>query len=511
MKVTWDQIKRAIVKFETRPEALTFFLREVFSDRQNILLFAKYFFPHYTQVESPPFHQELNDLLDAPGNGGIAAPRGHAKTTQASIVYAAWLCVYKKEHFILVGSETYSLATSNVNALKAELGENKRLEIVYGTQTSRYWKDGEFITSGDVMVKAISYEGKIRGIKHKQWRPSLILLDDLENDENVRSAEQRLYMRDWITKAALPALAKGGRMKIIGTILHSDSLLENIIMGNDEFASWKQNSKKFKALNDGPDGEYSLWPALYSVEELKRMRDDPSYEHYKGSLAFSQEMQNEPMADEDRIYKLPWIDDHAYTLQAKLQEWENAHPEEASKGETWITNELRIYGGIDPAISEKTRADFWVFFTIGVDKKGEIWMLDVVRIKTGDVEKQAQIVIDGYKLWKHDKIKGESVAFQAGLTNLIRKLGALQGVYPPIFPVVPDKDKTRRGVMHSANFSGGLVHLRKDHPLYNVVREEFLQFPRGTHDDIVDGYMFAAEDFIKRTVGRVFKKKPRGF
>lgn len=518
MKVSWEIVKRAARNLQSSPDDLGAFLYEAFSYRENILLFARYFFPHYTQVESPQFHQELNDLLDAPGNGGIAAPRGHAKTTQASIVYSAWLCVYKKEHFIMIGSETYTLAVMNVNSLKFELEQNDALIEVYGVQQTENWKDGEFVTTDDVMVMAISYQGKIRGIKHKQYRPSFILLDDMENDKNVRSADQRQFMREWISKAVLPALAKGGRVKVIGTILHSDSLLSNIIAGNDEFVSWRNNSKMFRALNKNEDGtEYSLWPALYSVEELKRMRDDPTYEYYKGSLAFSQEMQNEPLSDLDRIFKTEWIDGTVeqplrYSLQEEVAKWEHENPEEAKQGDSWIsTNMVRIFTGVDPAISEKARADYWVLFVIGVDKRGHIWMLDVVRTKTGDVEAQAQMVIDSYIKWKDDRIKVESNAYQAGLFNIIKKMGAEQNVYPTIWPVVQDKDKVRRAAIHSASFSGGLVHFRTDHPLSNIVREEFLQFPRGTHDDIVDAYMNAAEEQVKRSRARVFTKKPQGF
>lgn len=516
MKITWDQLKQVESNMVGRPREFAAFLRMAFSFRENVLLMARYIFPHYTAIESPQFHHDLIELLDARGNSGIAAPRGHAKTTIASIVYLAWLVLYRREPFIMVGSETFGLAVMNVNALKMELAENEKIRAIYGRQESDFWQDGQFITSGDVMVMAISYGGRVRGVKHRQHRPTFILLDDMENDKNVRSADQRQFMREWIVKAVLPALAKEGRVKIIGTILHSDSLLANIITGVDEFKSWLQGSRLFKALSIEGDQERALWPALYTLDELKRMRDDPTYEHYKGSLAFSQEMQNEPLSDVDRIFKATWIDGSVenplrYSLAERMAHWRADNPE-APESQTWITqNIVEIQAGVDPAISMKTQADYWAMVTVGFDRKGEQWILDVIRTKEGDVERQAQIVIDNYLKWRHDKIKVESVAYQAGLFNLIKKIGAEQRVYPTIYPVIQDKDKVRRAIIHSANFSGGLVHLRTDHELSNVFREELLQFPRGVHDDMIDAYMNAAEDQIKKTRGRVFSKKPQGF
>ncbi len=46
-------------------------------------------------------------------------------------------------------------------------------------------------TSTNIKVEAIGSGKKIRGRKHRNWRPDLLVLDDIENDENVRTPEQR--------------------------------------------------------------------------------------------------------------------------------------------------------------------------------------------------------------------------------------------------------------------------------------------------------------------------------
>ena len=455
------------------------------------------------------------ELLELPGHKGLAAPRKHSKSTSVGLIWLAWRIVNQRNHYIQYFSDTYLQSVAYVNMLKGEFEENATLRWLYGNLVGDDWRDGEFVTNTDIKVEAKAYGIKIRGSRHKQYRPDLQVYDDMENDENVASDDQRRKRRYWLTKAALPAMAKGGQAVFIGTILHSDSLLNNIVHNLDEFAAWK--TKVFQALTDNPDGtQTALWPAMYSVEELKRMRDDPTCDDYMGALAFAQEMQNQPLSDEDRIIKTEWIDGPPdkplrYTLAQKEAEWRAQNPE-APEEHNWVNQTMtEIVGAVDPAISEKTTADYWAMVTVGFDRQGEQWILDYVRVRSNDPLAQANLIVDQYVKWRQDKIKLESVAYQAGLAQLVKKVAAERKVYVPVWEVTPDRDKVRRAIIHSANFSGHLVHLRTDHELANAFREELLQFPLGAHDDMFDAYMHAAEERIKRTQGRIFKEKPKGF
>lgn len=485
-------------------------LKEIFSLKENLPLFCRFLFPKYFPAETPDFHVRIIDHIERPGNKAVAAPRRHAKTTLVDFGWLAWRILYGRNHYVQLFSDTYAQSVENVNNLRNELAENELLIWIYGPQKTEEWRDGEFVTAGGCKVEAKAYGIRVRGSRFRQYRPDLQVYDDMENDENVASAEQRMKRRNWLTKAAMPAMAKGGEVVYIGTVLHSDSLLQNILDGVDEFASWK--TLLFKALSEDADGNLvSLWPAVYSVGEYLRMRDDPTYEGYMGSLAFAQEMQNQPISDADRVIKEGWIDPYRYSLAAKDAEWRSENPE-AAPDASWASSELQnVIMAIDPAISEKTSADYWALQVWGFDKKGEQWQLDMHRMREKDPKKQVQVIIDYYLKWKPHKIKIEAVAYQAGLATLVQKEAAERGTYLPIFTVVPDKDKRRRAIIHSANFSGGLVHLMTDHPLAEVFRSEILSFPLGSHDDMLDAYMNCAEEFVMRRTGRVFSQKPAGF
>ncbi|MFQ8732059.1 MAG: hypothetical protein ACLSAC_17475 [Enterocloster bolteae] len=51
------------------------------------------------------------------------------------------------------------------------------------------------------------------------------MLDDIENDENVRTAEQRSKLSNWFNKAVSKAGDSYTDIVYIGTLLHYDSLL----------------------------------------------------------------------------------------------------------------------------------------------------------------------------------------------------------------------------------------------------------------------------------------------
>ena len=115
-----------------------------------------------------------------------------------------------------------------LNDLKTELEENAALREDFGELKGRVWKASVILLSNGVKIEALGAGKKIRGRRHKQWRPDLILCDDLENDENVNTPEQRKKLRDWFYKAVSKAGDTYTDIVYIGTLLHYDALLANV-------------------------------------------------------------------------------------------------------------------------------------------------------------------------------------------------------------------------------------------------------------------------------------------
>lgn len=473
-------------------------------------------FPDYVPTELGQFHGELLDLyLIEEGNAAAAAPRGFSKSTVTDLIFLSWALLFGYKRFVILVSDTHDQAVMLLEALKSELETNEIIRWLFGNvDAGSEWsseglvvrgidEDGNYIES-KVMAKGAGK--KIRGSRFKNFRPDLVLIDDLENDEAVESADRRIKLQNWLKKGVIPALAKDvGQIIMIGTVLHRDSLLNNILEGAEGFESW--TTLHFAAIKE--DGT-SLWPERFDVTYLEGMRDDPKHPFYLGPVAFAQEMQNKPIAEGDRIIQPEWLMKR-YSLTESVTEYmrQQGSDNRSAATQAWLKLKFRrIVGAVDPAISEKTTADFWAMVTIGIERNtGHIFILDIVRMREGDPLKQVKMVFDQYRQWGHDTIKVESVAYQKGLHALIQRQGAAIGLYPPVMPYRPDTDKTRRATFHSANFAGGLVWIRQDHPLLSPFVEEILAFPQGSHDDMFDAYMIAAEETVTRVRARTFSKK----
>lgn len=454
----------------------------------------------------------------------LAAPRGFAKSTITNNITLPWFGLNGKRDFALLIGDTATQAYMHLASLKSELETNAAVHAIYGDPVGKVWKEDQIIINGvneagertEMMVIAIGAGMKVRGMRFRQFRPQLAVIDDLENDELVASVDRRQKLMNWFLKALMPALSYDGRIIYIGTILHHDSLLSNVLAQKGAFAGWRV--KKYKAFDE--NGE-SNFPELYSTLDLNRMRDDPTFEKYLGPLSFSQEMMNEPVAEEDQIFRPEWLD-NTFSLSAELAQYRVEHPQLMAGDITmdqilaaWMREKFeQVVAAVDPAISEKTSADYWAMATVGIERgTGKHYILDIIRMREGDPLKQVEAVVDCYMQWSQDKIKIESVAYQRGLYSLIQTVAAQKKVYPPVEPFLPDRDKRRRGIIHSAKFAGGLVCINTDMQHYNAFREETLQFTgKGdAHDDMIDSYMAATEHTVLRRKVRAFANKPAGF
>jgi hypothetical protein len=109
-------------------------------------------------------------------------------------------------------------------------------------------------------------------LKHRQYRPSLIVADDVEDLDWVRTQENRDKSARWMRGNVLPSIEeRDGRMVIIGNWLHTDGLMARL-----------KNTGLFTVLEfsllregDGTEAERCTWKAKYPTQEaIDRKRDE---------------------------------------------------------------------------------------------------------------------------------------------------------------------------------------------------------------------------------------------
>ena len=148
---------------------------------------------HYFSLEPAKFHQELVGLLDKQGaTTAIAAPREHAKSTIVTLGYPLHQICFGLRNFIIIVSDSEYQASDFVRFIKLELEENQRIQQDFGDLRGHFgqWTESGFVTCNGVKVLARGKGQKIRGLRHRQHRPDLVVMDDIENDQSVRSPRQ---------------------------------------------------------------------------------------------------------------------------------------------------------------------------------------------------------------------------------------------------------------------------------------------------------------------------------
>lgn len=333
-------------------------------------------------VASPQCHEEWWELFcDKHPLVAIAAPRGHAKTTALSHTYTLASVLFRERDYVLIVSDTIGQATQFLGDIKRELMENQQIKDLFKIKGFVKETEDDFICVCDdghmFRISAKGSEQKVRGLKWNNKRPDLIICDDLENDEIVMNKDRRLKFKRWFYGALLPCRSHTGIVRYVGTILHNDSLLESLMPKRiekytqvDDLRTWSTRpnrawkSVKYRAHN--PDFSKILWPQRYDKYFFINKRN----EYIEQGLpdVYSQEYLNVPLDESMAYFKradFKSLTEEDYNL-LKQPDWRKR---------------FNFYIGTDLAVSTQEVSDWSVFVIGGMDEKGYLLILDVVRAR----------------------------------------------------------------------------------------------------------------------------------
>lgn len=218
------------------------------------------FCPHLLRNPSScPLHDALNvELEELRTNRGrkinIIAPRGYAKSTWIRLKILKAMCE-GSERFILYIVDTGPQAERELAAIREELETNLELRKVYPLACSpgTEWNKGTLVTASGVCISAFGTGKGVRGLKFRQWRPTLIILDDPDNDEDVLSPTKRAKNLEWFHRALMQCGHPLTNFAVVGTALHRDCIVMNLTKAGSGF-----RTIMFKAVPSMP-ARMDLW------------------------------------------------------------------------------------------------------------------------------------------------------------------------------------------------------------------------------------------------------------
>ena len=278
--------------------------------KENLFYFFNFYFAHYVTYPTADFQKEIIHKLEisATENLYIVAFRNSGKSTIAATAYPLWAILGKqKKKYVLIFCKTQGQAKQSLRNIRNEVEHNDLLKQDLGPfrEELETGKNGEWtsttlvFSNTDARIKVASVDEGIRGLRHKQYRPDLILCDDVEDINSTRTREGRNKTYKWLRGDVIPAGDRNTRLIIIGNLLHEDSLLMRM----------KEDLEEKRALGTFMEfplitksGE-CLWPGKYPDKE--------SIEVQKKEIGNDIEWQREFLLhivpDTDQVIHKKWI------------------------------------------------------------------------------------------------------------------------------------------------------------------------------------------------------------
>jgi hypothetical protein len=233
-------------------------------------------FEHRHPQATPPFHFEIIDAWHSDRPRIVTeAFRDAAKSTIMEEVFVIRAAFQKFGNGIVIGA-SYERAVERLQAIKFELETNEMLEHLFGDLRGPTWGESHLVLKNGVSIRAFGSGQSLRGSKHHEKRPDFGLMDDLEDEETVRTPEARRDRLRWLYRTALPAFAKHAQIRLIGNRLDSDAVIVRVAKDSGWYHQrypimYQANSGE--EHDDLPPGKWvPMWPGKYPLAWIGEKR-----------------------------------------------------------------------------------------------------------------------------------------------------------------------------------------------------------------------------------------------
>jgi len=388
----------------------------------------------------------------------------------------AFMAAHRLRKFIVLVEKSFTEASEVLAAIRSEFAENPAIRQVYGRLVAKDEKgrDPEKARDamGDILIggtrlRAKGFNTPVRGMKSGQYRPDLIILDDVESDEHVRQEEQRRKYMESFTQGVIPAVDIGGSVKVFGTILHMDSLLKNLI---------DRHGGTIRPAFDRKDPEGTLlWPERWTLARLMEKRSQMENEGL-GESRWAQEYLCEIMDDASRVFAWEWLG-------------------KTFKEEEIATKARNRYAMFDVADAKVDGRDYTALTVVDWDADNN-WYVVHAKQRRVDILELVDWVFETWGAWKPSKIGVEKNAFEYQVRPLLRERSAERGVYPVVEELADggrNKESRIVGALQGRFQAGKVFFLADPKDDTAILRGQLYDFPRGKFVDLADSLSYLSD------------------
>jgi predicted phage terminase large subunit-like protein len=442
--------------------------------KRSHLIFFHFYFSHYVQHETAPFQHEIFVLTEQSlvDNLFIVAFRGSAKSTIVTMSYPIWAILgVQQKKFVLIICQTVAQAKQHMTNLRRELENNILLKNDLGPFKSEdEWASSSLVFSDlNARITALSSEQSIRGLRHNQYRPDLIIGDDVEDINSTKTREGRNKTYQWLTSEVIPAGDQNTRLVIVGNLLHEDSLLMRLKQDLNE----GNINGKFLTYPLLDKNGLALWPGKYSTDE--KIEDERKKSG--NEIAFQREYMLKIIPNEGQLVHQDWI------------QYYDELPKERKEDYSYIVS------GVDFAIKDGDTNDYTAIVTAIVcdlDEEVVIYILpDPINRRMTFPETVSQIKMLSHAQNGEGRFYLEDVGMQAAFIQQLQNDGVSN---VKAAKVGRSSKRVRLAITTPLIQSGKVLFPRKG---AEQIIEQLVHFGVEKHDDLADAFGILVNNVVE--------------
>lgn len=478
----------------------------------NSIVFNSLWFPKTFRQAPALFHPDMYAILDDPSQRYINMQvcRDGAKTTILR-AYSAKRIAYGLSRTILYIAVNETKAIQSLMWLKHQIETNKSFCTAFGLSVGKPWTDVHIciqrtiksVVTGEVeviKVHVIAYgiTSGVRGVNLEDYRPDLIIVDDVMDDDNSSTSEQRDKIKTRVLGAIKESLSPrsetpDAKLVLLNTPQDFDDLSEDAKkdrqFSSTYYGCWTKETEDLPV-----EEQESSWPDRYPSNEL---RSEKLAAMARGKYAiFAKEKECKLIVPEQCAFRVEHL--NYFGPGEKM-------PEPPK-------HDMHIVIAIDPVppptkkqLDEGLKKKDYESFAVLGRWQGDYYALENVYNRGHDPLWTATMFFELCVRWSPRVVLVESVAYQATLAWLLRQAMMKAGRYWPIEEFKDKRQKYKRIVDGlSGPISEGHFYVRRTQStLIGQIQHYPGKNPAGTFDDVIESFAVAALKLQHGYVGDV--------
>lgn len=430
-----------------------------------------------TSYVSKPVHKLMRQFWTDVEAGrsmrsALSVPPQTGKTTHITLMGTAWAIGRTPTLKVMIGTYNEGRAKLNGGSIRTLMESQRYQEIFPEVKLAKGGKSKSYLetTHGGYILMA----GRGTGVTGNPC--DIFCIDDPIKDKAEANSTAALDEAwEWFSTTALQRAHNLTRYVIVHTRWAMNDLIgkicdpEHADYDAERAAPWlylnvrAYGNEPYVAKMLGIKESDVIWPEKFSKDLMKGIQK------LMGPEDFSALYMGKPVPDEGGFFRKDMINTYENEERPPL-------------------SEMRIYAASDHAVTVKQYSDYTVLLVAGVDKYGQVWLIDMVRRKM----KSDETVEEMIRLMK----KYKPITWWAARDHIAQAMGPFlrnrmrdESVYSTHVQESPEiGDKMQKSQSIRGMMALGLVRFPKRAVWYAELVKEILQF-RGqgdAYDDQVD-------------------------